>query len=102
MSLPLLGAAMLGLGAATGVGPGSAVDPSTLRGKVLFGYQGWFDNPNSGSQGEGAEPVHPLPRLRPAVPRAGPGRVLNAPNGPSHHPPPRSPSRHRFPLALTP
>ena len=55
MSLPLRGAAvMLGVGVATGAGPGPAADPSTLRGKVLFGYQGWFDNPNSGSQGEGA------------------------------------------------
>ena len=30
------------------------VDRHTLRQKLLFGYQGWFDNPSSGSRGEGA------------------------------------------------
>jgi hypothetical protein len=30
---------------ATGVHAADVVDPSTLNGKVLFGYQGWFDCP---------------------------------------------------------
>ncbi|MDB5106529.1 MAG: hypothetical protein JWP91_4218 [Fibrobacteres bacterium] len=28
---------------------GAAVDPSTIEGKVLFGYQGWFNCPTNGS-----------------------------------------------------
>jgi hypothetical protein len=35
-------------------GPGKAadrVDPGTLEGKVLFGYQGWFDCPSADSKG---------------------------------------------------
>lgn len=31
--------------------PDSRVDASTLRGKLLFGYQGWFDCPESGAPG---------------------------------------------------
>eukprot|EP00041_Stephanoeca_diplocostata_P028766 m.831939 g.831939 ORF g.831939 m.831939 type:complete len:508 (-) comp23430_c1_seq7:295-1818(-) len=33
----------------TGASLDDAVDTSTLRQKVLFGYQGWFDTPSSGS-----------------------------------------------------
>jgi len=33
--------------------PHSTVDASTLEGKLLFGYQGWFDTPLSGAPKEG-------------------------------------------------
>ena len=33
----------------TAAPPPPAVDPSTMTGKLLFGYQGWFDAPGSGS-----------------------------------------------------
>ena len=33
--------------------PHSQVDASTLEGKLLFGYQGWFDTPASGAPKEG-------------------------------------------------
>src|SRR5258708_40104371 len=39
--LPFLAAALLGMG----ISFGAAVDAPTLKNKVLFGYQGWFDCP---------------------------------------------------------
>src|SRR5438445_12232401 len=43
--LPFLAAALLGMG----ISFGAAVDATTLKNKVLFGYQGWFDCPMAGS-----------------------------------------------------
>ncbi|HVJ15053.1 MAG TPA: glycoside hydrolase family 71/99-like protein [Polyangiaceae bacterium] len=39
-----------GSGGSAGSGPPPVVDPSTLSGKQVFGYQGWFACPADGSQ----------------------------------------------------
>jgi hypothetical protein len=45
MAIMALGA----LAAGTSAASAAAVDPSTIEGKVLFGYQGWFNCPSAGS-----------------------------------------------------
>ena len=45
------------------------VDRHTLRQKLLFGYQGWFDNPTSGSRGEARPSL--IPSLCTRFTRAG-------------------------------
>ena len=43
-----------------------SVDATTLAGKLLFGYQGWFDAPGSGSpNGPGGRWVHWSPGVEP-------------------------------------
>jgi hypothetical protein len=45
-SAGILSAAVMSIAGAVGA---AAVDPSTLEGKVLFGYQGWFNCPTAGT-----------------------------------------------------